>query len=136
MEKLTSEIYEKMNNPLKFLEIIEKTVKYLPNGVGYVKTSTKDSHLLKDGAYCDHCNKKIEDGYLVWATHSYFCDKCFQKYIVDYKLIEEEDIMLELQKDISTFIWYLSYFDKDVYNTAIKINMGMLKQSDVIFPVS
>ncbi len=44
--------------------------------------------------------------------------------------------MLELQKDISTFIWYLSYFDKDVYNTTIKINLGMLKQSDVIFPVS
>ena len=80
--------------------------------------------------------KKIEDGYLVWATHSYFCDKCFQKYIVDYKLIEEDDIMLELQKDISTFIWYLSYFDKDVYNTTIKINLGMIKQSDVIFPVS
>ena len=58
MEKLTRKKKKKMNNPLKFLESIEKTVKYLPNGVGYVKTSTKDSHLLKDGAYCDHCNKK------------------------------------------------------------------------------
>ena len=135
MEKLSKKIYEKMNNPLKILESIGKPVKYLSNGIGYVKTSTKDSFVLKDGAYCDHCCKKIEDGYLVWASHRYLCDKCFQKYIVDYKLKEEDDIILELQNDITTYIWYLFYLDEDVYNTVTMIKLGILKQSDVVFPV-
>ncbi len=102
-----------------------KKLEYLSNGINYVKTTTEGT-ILPEVATCDGCCKEITEGYLTWCTHSFLCEDCFNK-IRNYTVNPTQDYMLQLQDDPTTYLWYISYFDKDIAEKVAEENMKYLE---------
>lgn len=116
---------EKLNNPKKVLEAINREVKYLPNGISYVYL-TKDSVYIKDKVHkCHNCLKPIHTGYAVWSVNKILCTNCFQEL---YKISMLDNNIKKQQENINSYKWYLCFFDNEVREHIKNENLKMLKK--------